>query len=214
MLLVEDDRSIAEQLVRGLKRAGCEVACVRSGEEALLSTPVDLVLLDLGLPDIDGIELCRRLRGRDNRPIVVITARDTEPDRVLALDSGADDYLCKPFGFDELLARMRAVLRRASRNDPDIIRYGPLTCDLGGRRVELHGRVVTLTGKEFDILACLAVEPGRVVSREEIFEQVWDRFWYGPTKVLDVHLVSLRRKLGDGGLIESVHGRGFRLRAP
>ena len=213
VLLIEDDRSIAEQLVRGLTRAGCEVICVRSGDAALRSAPTDLVLLDLGLPDIDGIELCRRLRRRDDRPIVVITARNDERDRVLALDTGADDYLSKPFGFEELLARMRAVLRRTNRGANDILRCGLLTCNVEARRVELDGRVVALTGKEFDILACLAAEPGRVVSREEIFDRVWDQFWYGPTKVLDVHLVSLRRKLGDGGLIETVHGRGFRLRA-
>ena len=213
VLLAEDDRSIAQQLFRGLTRAGCKVMCVRSGDAALHSAQTDLVLLDLGLPDIDGIEVCRRLRRRDDRPIIVITARDAERDRVLALDTGADDFLSKPFGFDELLARMRAVLRRVDRSDPDILRHGPLTCDVGARRVEFDGRVLALTGKEFDILACLAAEPGRVVSREEIFDCVWDRHWYGPTKVLDVHLVSLRRKLGDGGLIETVHGHGFRLRA-
>jgi DNA-binding response OmpR family regulator len=213
VLVVEDDRSMGEQLARGLSRAGCDVEVVGSAADALPRAGADMILLDLGLPDGDGIELCGRLRQLTAAPILVVTARDTERQRVVALDSGADDYIAKPFGFAELLARMRAVLRR-SRPDADraVIRHGPLSLDLASRRAEVGGVPVLLTGKEFDILACLASEPGRVVTREEIFDRAWDVNWYGPTKVLDVHIAALRRKLGDASLIETVHGRGFRLR--
>jgi DNA-binding response OmpR family regulator len=213
VLVVEDDRSIADQLVRGLGRAGCQVAAVRTGADALRAADTDLVLLDLGLPDIDGMQLCGLIRDRTGVPIIVLTARDDERDRVGALDAGADDYIAKPFGFAELLARMRAVLRRSERPQP-VIRHGPLTVDLPGRRVQVDGASVDLTGKEFDILACLVSEPARAVTREEIFDRVWDEHWYGPTKVLDVHMAALRRKLGDPTLIETVYGRGFRLRPP
>jgi DNA-binding response OmpR family regulator len=211
VLVVEDDRSIAEQLVRGLARAGCTVSAVRTGAEALASVDADLILLDLGLPDIDGMALCAQVRARADVPIIVVTARDAERDRVRALDCGADDYVAKPFGFDELLARMRAVLRRSERGDNSVVRHGPLTLDLGGRRVEVAGEPVALTAKEFDILACLVADPSRVISREEIFDRAWDEHWYGPTRVLDVHMAALRRKLGDPSLIETVYSRGFRL---
>lgn len=214
VLLIEDDRSLAEQLVRGLARAGCTVAAVRTGAAALRTEPPDVVLLDLGLPDIDGVELCGKLRARTGAPIIVVTARDAELDRVRGLDAGADDYVCKPFGFAELLARIRAVLRRADAGAGGVVQRGSLVVDLPGRRVTVAGQPVALTGKEFDILACLAIDPNRVVSREEIFDRVWDEHWYGPTKVLDVHLTALRRKLGDASLIETVYGRGFRLRSP
>jgi DNA-binding response OmpR family regulator len=210
VLIVEDDRGIAEQLVRGLRRAGCEPTAVRTAAEALEHRDAGLVLLDLGLPDGDGVELCRRLRSRDDVPLIVVTARSDETERVAALDSGADDYVVKPFGFDELMARMRAVLRRSERG-PTLLVHGRLRVDLSARRTWVDGEEVSLTPKEFDILACLAAEPGRVVSREEIFERVWDEHWYGPTKVLDVHLAALRRKLGDPQRIETVYGRGFRL---
>jgi len=213
VLVVEDDRSIGEQLVRGLSRAGCRVDLVESAAEALPHTDAELILLDLGLPDGDGIELCQRLRERTAAPILVVTARDTERERVTALDAGADDYITKPFGFAELLARMRAAMRRVRTGDERTrIRYGPLTVDLAAHRVDIDGTEVALTAKEFDILACLATEPGRLVTREEIFDRAWDMNWYGPTKVLDVHIAALRRKLGDPTLIETVYGRGFRLR--
>jgi DNA-binding response OmpR family regulator len=215
VLVVEDDRSIGEQLVRGLTRAGCHVQLAGSVSAALRAhADSDVVLLDLGLPDGDGIELCERLRQVTAIPILVVTARDTERERVTALDAGADDYIAKPFGFAELLARIRAVLRRARRGDSAVVRYGPLSIDLAGQRVELDGEPLALTTKEFDILACLAAEPGRLVTREEIFDRAWDVNWYGPTKVLDVHIAAIRRKLGDASLIETVYGRGFRLRQP
>jgi DNA-binding response OmpR family regulator len=213
ILIVEDDPTIGTQLVRGLERIGCRPRLVTSGQAALDARAADVVLLDLGLPDIDGVEVCRRLRERSAVAVLAVTARSPERDRVQALDAGADDYLVKPFGFDELAARIRAVLRRA-RPGGNTIRHGGLEVDVLGRRVRVDGAPVTLTGTEFDILASLALEPGRVVSREEIFDHVWDEHWYGPTKVLDVHIAALRRKLGDQSLIETVYGRGFRLGEP
>jgi DNA-binding response OmpR family regulator len=142
--------------------------------------------------------------------IIVVTAYGEESDRVNALDAGADDYLVKPFGLAELQARIRAVLRRV-RPGGELIRHGPLTIDLRTKKVTVSGHEVALTPKEFDILECLALDPGRVVSRQEVLESAWDSHWYGPTKVLDVHVAALRRKLGVPGLIETAYGRGFRL---
>ena len=210
VLIVEDDAAIGAQLARGLIRAGCRANCVTTARAALDAEDADFVLVDLGLPDMDGVDLCRVLHRRAGVRIIVITARGSIPARVETLDAGADDYLVKPFGFDELLARMRAVLRRSG--DPDNpVTIGELTVDVAGRRALVGGAPVPLTGKEFDILACLAVEPGRVVSREEIFDRVWDEHWYGPRKVLDVHVAALRRKLGAAAAIQTVYGRGFRL---
>ena len=210
VLIVEDDAGIASQLVRGLTRGGYLVEHVTTGGEALNRGDADVVLLDLELPDIDGVQVCRKLRERTTAAIIVITAHGDEPDRVMALDAGADDYLVKPFGLAELQARIRAVLRRV-RPGGDVVRHGSLTVDLRTHRVTVSGREVALTPKEFDILECLTVDPGRVVTRQEILESAWDAHWYGPTKVLDVHMAALRRKLGDPGLIETVYGRGFRL---
>jgi DNA-binding response OmpR family regulator len=214
VLVVEDDNGIATQMVRGLARAGYEAEQVATGADALLQTSADVVLLDLGLPDIDGIDVCRELRARSDAAIIVVTARGEEGDRVLALDEGADDYLVKPFGLAELLARIRAVLRRTMAADSEVLRHGDLTVDLRTCRVAIAGREVALTPKEFGILECLATDPGRVVTRQEILEQAWDAHWYGPGKVLDVHMAALRRKLGEPGLIETVYGRGFRLADP
>jgi DNA-binding response OmpR family regulator len=212
VLVVEDDPGIGGSLVRGLRRAGYEVSAVESGRAALASTPpADVVLLDLGLPDMDGVEICRLLRSRGDAAIIVVTARGEEGDRVAALDEGADDYMVKPFGLAELLARIRAVLRRARPQESRALCHGPLVVDTRSRRVTMEGREIALTPKEFDILQCLAVDPGRVVSRQEILERAWDAHWYGPTKVLDVHMAALRRKLGVPGLVETVYGRGFRL---
>lgn len=213
VLVVEDDRGIAESLVRGLRQVGYGVEGVRTGRAALTAPTPDVVLLDLGLPDIDGVEVCRRLRARSDAAIIAVTARGEEADRVLALDEGADDYLVKPFGLAELLARIRAVLRRRRPSGPEILRHGPLELDLRTRQVSVDGRAVALTPKEFGILECLAADPGRVVTRQQILERAWDAHWYGPTKVLDVHVAALRRKLGLPGLIETVYGQGFRLGA-
>jgi DNA-binding response OmpR family regulator len=209
VLVVEDDDSIATQLVRGLTRGGYLVDHVVTGGAALART-ADVVLLDLELPDIDGVQVCRKLRERSDAAIIVITAHGEEPDRVMALDAGADDYLVKPFGLAELQARIRAVLRRV-RPGGELVRHGRLIMDLRTHRVTVDGQEIQLTPKEFDILECLAADPGRVVTRQEILENAWDAHWYGPTKVLDVHVAALRRKLGVPGLIETVYGRGFRL---
>ncbi|SEM04131.1 response regulator transcription factor [Streptacidiphilus jiangxiensis] len=212
VLVVEDDQGIADSLVRGLTRAGYLVRRAGTGAEALAARPTpDVVLLDLGLPDLDGVEVCRRLRRQTDAAIIVVTARGEEADRVAALDEGADDYLVKPFGLAELLARLRAVLRRTRPSGGELVVHGPLTVDPRTQRVTVGGQEVALTPKEFDILRCLAVDPGRVVTRQEILERAWDAHWYGPTKVLDVHIAALRRKLGVPGLVETVYGRGFRL---
>jgi DNA-binding response OmpR family regulator len=210
VLVVEDDPGIATQLVRGLSRGGYAVDHVMTGRDALGRADHDVILLDLGLPDCDGVDVCRQLRQRSGVAIIVVTARGEEPERVLALDAGADDYLVKPFGLAELLARIRAVLRRV-RPGGEVLRHGPLVVDVRARKVTVAGREVALTPKEFDILECLAADPGRVVSRQEILESAWDAHRYGPTKVLDVHVAALRRKLGVPGLIEAAYGRGFRL---
>jgi len=215
LLLVEDDHSIADPLVRGLTREGFDVTHVGTGTDALSADPVDLVLLDLGLPDIDGYEVCRRLRSEGDVPIIVITARGEEVDRVIGLELGADDYVVKPFGFRELVARIRAVTRRSDRQDKSQMvttSIDGFEVDTRTRQVRIDGDEVILTRKEFDLLALLARDPGATCTRQEILDEVWDPHWYGPTKTLDVHVASLRKKLGKPDLIETIRGVGFRLR--
>jgi DNA-binding response OmpR family regulator len=213
VLVIEDDPAIGRQLERGLVRAGYSVSRAADGSQALLAEPADVILLDLGLPDIDGLELCQRLRARSSAAIIAVTARSEEATRVATLDAGADDYLIKPFGFVELLARIRAVLRRVNPVESSQLRYGSLTVDPRTRRVFVQDRDIALTPKEFDLLCCLAEDPGRALTRQEILERAWGGHWYGPSKVLDVHVASLRRKLGDPALIETVYGVGYRLAA-
>ena len=210
VLVVEDDPGIGAALVRGLEREGYATSWVTTAAQADRAKPADVVILDLGLPDGDGLDLCRRLHDDTGAAIVVVTARGEEPDRVAALDAGADDYVVKPFGFAELFARVRAVLRRTQPSEAVIV-AGPITVDTRAHRVAVDGVDVALTPREFDILACLASDPGRVFTRREMFARVWGGHWYGPTKVLDVHIAALRRKLGKPDLIETVYGRGFRL---
>ena len=180
-----------------------------TGHDALQWGEPDVVLLDLELPDLDGVQVCRKLRERTDAAIIVVTAHGEEPDRVMALDAGADDYLVKPFGLAELQARIRAVLRRV-RPGGDVVKHGPLVVDIRTRRVTVSGSEIVLTPKEFDILEILAADPGRVVGRQEILESAWDAHWYGPTKVLDVHMASLRRKLGypDSSRRSTAEGSG------
>ncbi len=214
VLLVEDDDSIAEPLASGLARHSFQVSRARTGAEALAAPPHDVVLLDLGLPDMDGLDICRRLRAGSAVPIIVITARSEEVDRVVGLELGADDYVVKPFGFRELVARIRAVARRAgpaAGPGAGPQRLGRLELDRRQRRVRVDRTEVSLTAKEFDLLALLAEDPGAVFRRERILEQVWDPHWFGPTKTLDVHVASVRKKLGHPGWIETVRGVGFRL---
>ena len=200
VLLVEDDDAVAGAITDGLGRAGFAVQRVSTGEAALSAPPADLVLLDLGLPDLDGLEVCRQLRQHSSIAIIVITARSDELDRVMGLELGADDYVVKPFGLRELIARIRAVTRRLNAthdHEPDPSQQiGGLDIDRRTRRVHVDGREVALGRKEFNLLTALADDAGAVISRERLIEEVWDRHSPGPSKTLDVHVASLRRKLG------------------
>ena len=216
LLVVEDDDSVAIPLAIGLERQGFAVERAATGTEALNAQPADMVLLDLGLPDIDGREICRQLRARSDAPILIITARGEEIDRVIGFELGADDYVVKPFGFHELVARIRAVARRsqgASQHD-GTQRLGSLSLNRQTRHAQLADDALNLTPKEFDILALLLDDPGVVVARNEIISRLWTPHWYGPTKTLDVHIAALRKKLGDSTWIETIRGVGFRLREP
>ena len=213
ILLVEDEDSIAEPLVAGLRREGYDVDRAATVAAALAAAPADLVLLDLRLPDGDGLDVCRALRERGDTPIIVVTARGEEADRVVGLELGADDYVVKPFGLRELIARIRAVTRRTTTRSPQTaLQVGPLVVDERARLASLDGRELELTPKEFDVLAALARDPGAAVSRRRLLEEVWETTWYGSSKTIDVHVAALRRKLGDASLIETVRGVGFRLR--
>jgi len=215
VLLVEDDHSIG-QLVRSyLERDGYRVVWVTSGEEALAELPrhpVGLVVLDLGLPGIDGFDVCRRIRNAAATPIVMLTARDEEPDRVVGLELGADDYLTKPFSLRELSARIKAVLRRTGRgfDVEDVIVVGDVVVAHDSREVTVAGAPVTLTAKEFELLACLGENAGRVLSRETLLDRVWGTTFAGGTRTVDVHVAQLRRKLERPNLIETVRGAGYK----
>ena len=215
-MVVEDEDAIADPLVAGLKREGYDVSRVATGEGALEASPADLVLLDLRLPDIDGLDVCRQLRERSRVPIIVLTARGEETDRVVGLELGADDYVVKPYGLRELIARIRAVMRRAAAlgGADGPLRAGELEVDERSRRATLAGRELELTPKEFELLAALARDPGAAVSRQRLLAEVWQTSWYGSSKTIDVHVAALRRKLGDPGWIETVRGVGFRLHVP
>ena len=219
LLVVEDDPTIGEPLVEALGREGFDVRWVSTGAGALEADPADLVLLDLGLPDLDGREVCRRLRDRSAIPIIVLTARDDEVERVLLLETGADDYVLKPFGFRELVARIRAVHRRSvgpagtgpgPTSEPAGATTG-LVVDRRARRVTVDGTPVALAPREFDLLALLAVNLGRALTREEIIGSVWDEHWWGSTKTLDVHVAAVRKKLGDPRWITTLRGVGYRM---
>jgi two-component system, OmpR family, response regulator RegX3 len=236
VLLVEDDDGIALPLEAGLTHHGYDVVRVSRGADVAATLPIDIVLLDLGLPDMDGLDVCRSLRQVDQKlPIIVISARGSEIDRVVGLELGADDYLAKPFGMRELIARIRAVMRRADAPSPEInasgnnssertedesdrdtrVRtIGALIIDLRTHRVTMNGNELALTTKEFGVLSMLSADPGAVVTRADLIEHVWDEHWYGPTKTLDVHVAQLRRKLGDPGWIENVRSVGYRLIDP
>ncbi|MER5459931.1 response regulator transcription factor [Streptomyces sp. NPDC002668] len=257
-LLIEDDDTIAEPLVEGLGRYGLTVSHVSTGAAGLQGPYGDIVLLDLGLPDMDGIDVCRGIRQVSEVPIIMLTARSTEADRVLGLELGADDYLAKPVSIRELIARIRAVTRRTAawsgaaeaanrlralpraavaalpatapdrasgalewqgpepvpepgRTAPQSSPTGALVVDRRTREVWVGERPIILTPKEFDLLALLAEDPGAVYSRQEILDRVWDLHFHGPTKTLDVHVATLRRKLGDPAWIQTLRGVGLRL---
>jgi len=223
VLLVEDEESISEPFARALARVGFRTQVARTGSEAieLASTLApDVVLLDLALPDQDGRDVCRRLRQGSGVPIIMVTASGALTDRVVGLELGADDYVVKPFSVAEVVARIRAVLRRVQPSgsaDPRKA-IGELSIDLPARRVWRGEQEVDLTRKEFDLLARLVQDAGRVVTREALMSDVWDMNWFGSTKTLDVHIAWLRRKLGDDPAhptyIHTVRGVGFRLAEP
>ncbi|AHI00396.1 response regulator transcription factor [Kutzneria viridogrisea] len=216
VLVVEDDDRVARGLVTALRHAGYEVHRVSTVEDAVRAAPVDVVLLDLGLPDGDGFDVLRRLRREPGTAVIAVTARGEERERVLGLRAGADDYVVKPFGTAELLARIEAVLRRTrtarAEASAPVLRVGGLTLDAGTRSAELDGEPISLTRKEFDLLALLASRPGEVVSRDLIVDQVWHTSWEAPSRTLDTHVAALRQKLGEQRVrIETVRGVGYRL---
>ncbi|MGL4304890.1 MAG: response regulator transcription factor [Mycobacteriaceae bacterium] len=231
VLLVEDDPAIAEALIDGLPRYGFEVTHVTTAAEARAKfSNAEVVLLDLGLPDGDGIIVCRDIRAVSEIPLLIITARSDEVERVVGLELGADDYLSKPFGLRELVARIRAVLRRTTQpgalatssaappeaaqqlTETDLnLTVGNLRVEPQTRRAYVSGTEIYLTPKEFDLLATLASKPGMVFGREELMNEVWDQHWFGSTRTLDVHIGALRRKLADAVEVQTVRGVGFRL---
>src|ERR1035437_3960289 len=222
VLVVEDDESVASGIIDGLTRAGFDAHHVATGAEAIAAASAmvpDFVLLDLGLPDMDGTDVCRAIRGASQTPIIVVSARGEEIDRVLALEMGAADYVVKRFCMRDLVARIRAVDRRVGgrESQPDAggtRSIGPLTIDQRAQRVFLDEQEVHLTPKEFDLLGYLAEDPGAVCRRSDILHEVWGTNWYGTTKTLDAHVAAIRKKLGDPGWIEAVRGVGFRFGVP
>ncbi|URN17193.1 MULTISPECIES: response regulator transcription factor [Streptomyces] len=236
LLLVEDDDHVAAALSAVLRKHGFAVTHARNGEEALRAVlprgdagraPFGVILLDLGLPDQDGYQVCGKLRKLTCTPVIMVTARSDVRSRIHGLNLGADDYVVKPYDTGELLARIHAVSRRAAGGDPEDtgsaplpgpgtgpLRLGPVVIELPTRRVSMDGAAVQLTRKEFDLLALLAQRPGVVFRREQIISEVWRTSWEGTGRTLEVHVASLRAKLGLPSLIETVRGVGYRLVAP
>ncbi|MEO8266075.1 MAG: response regulator transcription factor [Ilumatobacteraceae bacterium] len=221
ILIVEDDERIGSTLLRALEGNGYDAQWVQLGGTAVEAAAIvrpDLVLLDLGLPDIDGLEVCRQIHHLDETiEIVMLTAREEELDVVIGLDAGAVDYVTKPFRLAELLARIRAQLRRNDTGAPTRSAFGDLTIDVGARRVLIGGVEVGLRVKEFELLARLLAEVGQVVTRETLMADVWDTNWFGSTKTLDFHISALRRKIdlpGHGSRVTTLRGVGYRYELP
>jgi DNA-binding response OmpR family regulator len=218
VLLVEDEESIGTLVRTYLGRDGYRVVWVRTGEEALAELArhqVRLVVLDIGLPGIDGFEVCRQIRARSSVPILMLTARDEEPDRVAGLELGADDYVPKPFSPRELVARIKAILRRAEPQPQELVLHlGDVSVDLEGREARVDGRSVELTAKEFDLLAYFLECPGIVLSRDRLLDRVWGMSYPGGTRTVDVHVGQLRRKLERPQLIRTVRGAGYKAIGP
>jgi DNA-binding response OmpR family regulator len=218
IVVVDDEPNIADLVDLYLARDGYRVLKAASGEAGLAAVRNHhprLVVLDVGLPDIDGLEVCRRLRQTSNIPVIFLTARDGEVDRVLGLELGGDDYVTKPFSPAELVARVKAVLRRVEgAATPDVVQAGPVTIDVGRREVLVDDVAVEFTTKEFDLLRFLAERPGLALSRQQILDGVWGYDWFGDARTVDVHIAQVRKKLGDRLVITTVRGVGYRLEAP
>ncbi len=218
ILIVEDDRNIGHLVRQYLERDGYRVTWVRSGEDGLVALDrqrPDLVVLDVGLPGIDGFEVCRRIRARGETPVIMLTARDEEVDRVLGLELGADDYVPKPFSPRELVARVKAVLRRTQPRPPsDTLALGGVELRRGAREATSSGAALDLTMKEFDLLACFLEHAGLVLTREQLLEQVWSLEFPGGTRTVDQHVAQLRAKLGGALTIETLRGVGYKLVRP
>jgi len=215
-LVIEDDEAISALVGGYLEQAGFDVIRESTGHGGLVAVErrqPRFVVLDLGLPDFDGFELCRQLRGSADVPILILTARDEEADRIIGLELGADDYLTKPFSPRELVARIRAVLRRAEPgpSEAEVIELGELRVDLRSRNVTIAGSTVILRTLEFELLAELARHPGHVVTRDRLLDRVWGTSFAGGTRTVDVHIAQLRKKLGRPALIQTVRGVGYRI---
>ena len=222
ILIVDDEPPIVDLLAYNLERANYQVIVARDGEQALATArqqQPDLIILDLMLPRLDGLEVCRALRRECDVPIIMLTARDAEVDRVVGLELGADDYVVKPFSVRELMARVKSVLRRsASRTatvDTGLVRLGPLTVDANRRQTLWHGVELELTALEFDLLYALARHPGQVLSREQLLEQVWGYDYYGDLRVVDAAIKRLRARLRQAvpgeELVATIRGVGYKL---
>ncbi|MFZ4585695.1 MAG: response regulator transcription factor [Acidimicrobiia bacterium] len=219
ILVVDDEKNIADLVTLYLEREGFRVAAAATGEAALVAAAEHrprLAVLDIGLPDIDGIEVCRRLRTSSTLPVIFLTARDSEVDRIVGLEMGADDYVTKPFSPGELVARVKAVLRRADGPAlaTEVMQLGDVAIDLGRREVRIHEAVVEFTTKEFELLRYLAEHPGLALSRQQILDAVWGYDWFGDPRTVDVHLAQVRKKLAGTLEIATVRGVGYRLEPP
>jgi DNA-binding response OmpR family regulator len=218
VLLVEDEPSVGELVRSYLTRDGYRVIWVRSGEDALVELgrhPIRMMVLDIGLPGMDGFDVCRAVRSRSQVPIVMLTARDEEPDRIVGLEVGADDYLAKPFSPRELVARMKAVLRRSEpRAAATVLALGDVVLDRETHEVTAAGEPVELTAKEFDLLAYFLSNSGALLSRDQLLDRVWGVEYPGGTRTVDVHVAQLRRKLGRPELIRTLRGAGYKAVAP
>src|SRR5689334_14712199 len=218
VLVVDNEPNIADLIELYLDRDGFRVVKAATGEDGVRAVAEHrprLVVLDVGLPDIDGLEVCRRLRRTSTIPVIFLTARDGEVDRVLGLELGADDYVTKPFSPAELVARVKAVLRRTEQvGGAEVIQVGDAVIDAGRREVRVRGDAVAFTTKEFELLQFLAERPGLALSRQQILDGVWGYDWYGDTRTVDVHLAQVRKKVGDAVPITTVRGLGYRLDRP
>jgi two-component system OmpR family response regulator len=217
IVVVDDEPNIADLVDMYLARDGFRVLKAATGEAGLQAVKDHrprLVVLDVGLPDVDGLEVCKRLRATSQIPVIFLTARDSEVDRVVGLELGGDDYLTKPFSPAELVARVKAVLRRVDGGaaaTADVVQRGRVAIDAGRREVRVDEHPVELTTKEFDLLRYLAERPGLALSRQQILDGVWGYDWYGDTRTVDVHIAQVRKKLGDAVEIKTVRGVGYRL---